>query len=156
MSQERPSNRQQWSNPSYTSNNPNRNQSNGHNNPNLQLSISISELDHIAELLEATKEITRHFTKSYKHNKSQNTSNDNHHPSKDHNSTHHPDKHTLKSCNTNDQVNKIIGQAHNLKTQNWNLKILRTPMTLMVLIATLTLHQIQDDYHELMKLLRSN
>ena len=51
----RPPSRQQKSNSSYTNNNT-RNQSNGHNDPNLKLSISTSELDHIAGLLEATKE----------------------------------------------------------------------------------------------------
>ena len=47
-------NRQQWPNPSYNDNTT-RNQSNGHNDPNLQLSISTSKLNHIAKLLEATK-----------------------------------------------------------------------------------------------------
>ena len=43
-------NRQQQSNPSYN-NNPTKNQSNGHNDPNLQLSTSISKPDQIAKLL---------------------------------------------------------------------------------------------------------
>ena len=44
----RPPNRQQKSNPCYT-NDSIRNQFNGHNDPNLQLSISTSKLDHIAQ-----------------------------------------------------------------------------------------------------------
>ena len=56
--------------------------------------------------------MTRYVKKSYKHNKSHNTSNNNHYPSTNHKSTLHLDKHTCKSCNTNNQVNKIIGQAH--------------------------------------------
>ena len=47
-------NRLQWFNPFYSNNSP-RNQPNGHNDPNLQLSISTHKLDNIAELLEATK-----------------------------------------------------------------------------------------------------
>ena len=45
-----------------------RNKSDGHNEPNLQLSISTSKLDHMAELLEATSKMTKYFKKSYKHN----------------------------------------------------------------------------------------
>ena len=45
----RPPSRLQKSNPPYTKNNT-RNQYNGHNDPNLQLSISTSRPDHIAEL----------------------------------------------------------------------------------------------------------
>ena len=84
MSQEKASNKQQWLKPSY--NNPTRNQSNGNNDPNLQLSVSTSKLDNIAKPLEATKKMTRYFRKSYKHNKSHHTSNENHHPRTNHNS----------------------------------------------------------------------
>ena len=84
----RPPNRQQQFNPSYN-NNPIWNKPKGNNDPNLQLSISTSKSDHIAELLEATKRMTRYFKKSYKHNKSHNTSNDNHYPSTNHNSSLH-------------------------------------------------------------------
>ena len=52
-----PPNRKQWLKPSY--NNPTRNQPNTHNDPNLQLSISTSKPDHIAELLEAMRKMTR-------------------------------------------------------------------------------------------------
>ena len=52
---ERPLYRQLKSNPSYNNNNNVRNQSNGHNDSNVQLFISNSKLDHIAELLEATR-----------------------------------------------------------------------------------------------------
>ena len=38
---------------------------------------------------------------------------------------------------------KLLDKHVHLKTQNQNLKKLRTPMTLTVLIATLTLHQTQ-------------
>ena len=47
-SRKRPPNRQQWFNP-YYNNNPTRNNPNSHNDPNLQLSISTSKPDHIAE-----------------------------------------------------------------------------------------------------------
>ena len=49
----KPCTKQQWLNLSY-GNNPPRNQPNGHNDPNLQLSISTSKPVHISELLEAT------------------------------------------------------------------------------------------------------
>ena len=87
------------------------NQPNGHNDPNLQLSISTSKPDHIAELLEAKRKITRNFKKSYKHKKSHHANNDNNYPSISHNSSLHSDKHTCNTCNTSNQVNDITGQT---------------------------------------------
>ena len=87
------------------------NNTNGHNDLNLQLSVSTSKPDHIDELLETTRKMTMYFKKSYKHNKSHCTSTDSHHPSVNHNSTIHTDKHKCKSRNTNDQVNNITGQT---------------------------------------------
>ena len=58
------------------------NQCNGQNNPNVQLSISTSKPDHIAELLEATRKMARYFKKSYEHSKTHHSSTDNHHTSK--------------------------------------------------------------------------
>ena len=58
----RPPNRQEKSNPAY-SNNSTRNQSNGHNDSNCQLSISTSKLNHITELSEATMKMTKYFKK---------------------------------------------------------------------------------------------
>ena len=37
------------------------------------------------------------------------------HPSTDYYNTTHSDKHKCKSCNTNDEVNEIIGQTHTPK-----------------------------------------
>ena len=66
----RPLKRQQKSNPSYNNNNNSiRNQSNGHNDPNLQLPVSTSTLCHISEFLEATRKMIRYLNKSYKQNK---------------------------------------------------------------------------------------
>ena len=116
--------RQQMSNSSYTNNNT-RNQYYGHNYQNLQLSISTSKLDDIAELLEATKKMARFFKKSYKNNKSHHTSIDNHQCSTNNNSSIHSDKHKCKSHNTNDQVNKIIGQtctSKNTKAEHEDVK----------------------------------
>ena len=78
----------------------------------------MSRLDHIAELLEATKKMSQYFKKSYKHNKLHHTNIDNNYPSITHNSLPHSDKHTCKTHNSNDKVNKIIGQtqtARNIK-----------------------------------------
>ena len=151
----RPPTSQQKSNSSYANNNT-RNQSNGHNDPNLELFIFTSKLDHIAELLEAAKKMTRYFKKSYKYNKSHHTSNNSHHPSTNHNSSIHSDKHKHKLQNTNDQVNEIIGQTCASKSTKSESEDIKDPMTPIVLISTLTLHQTQNDYHELMKLFRSN
>ena len=49
---------------------------------------------------------------------------------------------------------KLLVKHVHLKTQNQILNILKTPVTLKVLVVTLTLHQTQNDYHEVMKLLR--
>ena len=49
----------------------------------------------------------------------------------------------------------LVKHVH-LKVQKQILKILKTTMTVTILIATLTLHHAQNDYHELMTLLRSN
>ena len=111
----RPPSRQQKSNPPYTNNNT-RNPSNGHNDPQLQLSICTIKLNHIAELIEATRKMTRYFKKSYKHNKSHHTSTNSHHPSTNHNSSMHSSKYKCKSPNTKNQVSKIFGQTHASKT----------------------------------------
>ena len=89
-------NRQQKSNPFYN-NTSIRNQSNGHNDPNVQLSVFISKPDHIAELLEATKKMASYFKKSYKHNETHHNSTDSHHPSTNHYNTTHSDKHKCES-----------------------------------------------------------
>ena len=83
-----PPNRQQKSNPSYN-NNSIRNHSNGNNDPNVKLSISTGKPDNIAEILEATKKMTRYFKKSCKHNKTHHNNTYSHHPSTSHyNATH--------------------------------------------------------------------
>ena len=147
----RPPSRQQKSNSSYTNNNI-RNQSNGNNDPYLQFSMSSSKLNHIAELLEATRKMTRYFKSHI-------------------NITNtilaltvitsvqiitaqFMQTNTNTSNTTLIKLMKLLDKHVHLK-QNQNLKILRTPMTMTVLIATL-IHQIQNDYHELMKLLWSN
>ena len=140
-------NRQKNSHPSYNHNNI-RSQSNGHNDPNVQLTVS--------ELLEATKKMTKYFKKSCNDNKTHHNNTDSHHPSTNHYNATHSDKHKCRSHNTCDQVNEIIGQTWASKTPSQNLKTLKTPMTLTVQIVTLTFHQAENDNHELMKLLRSS
>ena len=130
----RPLNSQKHSNPSYN-NNSIRSQSSGHNDPNVQLSVSISKLDHIAELLEATKKVTKYLKRSYKHNKKHHNNTGSLHPSTNHYNITHSDKHKYKSCSTSDQGNEIIGQTHASKTLNQNLKTLKTPMTATVWIS---------------------
>ena len=127
MPRKRPLNRQLKSNPSYNNNSSIRNQSNGHNDPNVQLTISTSTPDHIAELLEATRKMTRYFKKSYRQN-----------------------KHTIVSLtvttqvqtatiyftqtntnavshNTNDQVNEIIDQTSTSKNTKSDLEDIKDP-----------------------------
>ena len=89
-------------------NNPQRNQSNSHSDPNLQLSIPTND---ISELLGATKMMTRYFKKSYKSGKSHHN-----YSNISHNSSFHSDKHTSKTHNPNDQVNKITGQTWTCKS----------------------------------------
>ena len=65
----------------------------------------------MAELLEAARKMTRYFKISYKHNKTHLSSTDSHHPSTNHYNTTYSDKHKCKFCNSNDEVNEIIGQT---------------------------------------------
>ena len=111
----RPPNRQQQTAPLHN-NNKIRSQSNGHHNPNVQLSVTTSKPDHIAELLEATKKMTKYFKKSYKHIKSSHDSTDSNHPTTNQYNATYADKHKCKPCNTNDQVNEIIDQTCTTKT----------------------------------------
>ena len=142
-------NRQQHSNPSYN-NNSIWSQSNGHNDPNVQLSVSTSKPDHIAELQGGIKKMNKYFKNSYKHNKTHYNSTDSHHHSTKHYNTTDSDKHKCKSCNTSDQVNEIISQTHASKHPK-SPESIKDPMTLTVQTATLTLHQTWNDYHKLMK-----
>ena len=112
----KPPNRQQHTAPSWNHSNNIRSQSNSHYDPNLQLSVTTSKPDHITELLEATKEMTKHFKKWYKHNKSNHDSTDSNHSGTNQYNTTHADKHKCKLCNSNDQVNEIIGQTCTPKT----------------------------------------
>ena len=113
----KPPTKQQWLNPSYNSI-PSRNQLNDHDDPNVQLSVSTSKPDYISELLEATKEITRYFKKSYKNSKSHHVNNNNSYPNFTQISSLHPDKHVHKTHNPNDQVNEITGQTWTVRGSN--------------------------------------
>ena len=81
-------------------------------------------------------------------------STDSHHPNKNHYNATHSDKH--KSHNNNDQVNEISGQTCASKTTKAEPEDIIDPMTLTVQIATLTLHQALNHYHDLTKLLKSS
>ena len=106
-----PPSRYQKSNPVYNSNSI-RSQYNGHNDPNIQLSVSTSKSDHITKLLEATKKMTKHFKKPYKYNKTHHNSTDSHHANTNQHNTTLSENHKCKSHNTSDPVNEIIGQTH--------------------------------------------
>ena len=94
---------------------PHRNWSNGHNDPVLQLSISTCKPDHISELLEAIKKMTKYFKKSYKNSKSCHVNNDNNYLHKLQSSKHNSDKHVHKGHNYNNKVNEVISQTQMLK-----------------------------------------
>ena len=111
----RPPSRQQKLNPLYNKNNI-RSQPNDHNDPNVQLLVSSNKLDHIAELLEATKKIMKYFKKSYQHNKRHYNSSNSHHSSRGYYNAVHSDKHKCKSHNPSNLVNEIIGQTCTSKT----------------------------------------
>ena len=134
----RPPKRQQKSNPSYT-NNSNRDQSNGHNDPSLQLSVSTSKPDHIADLLEATGKVTRYFKKSHKHNNQTNT--DSHHPLQTTTMQFTQINRNVSHITLVIKLMKLLEKHVHVQTQNQNLKILQTSMTQTVLTATMTLHQ---------------
>ena len=71
-------NKQQSSNPIHSTYNINTNKINNHTKPNLQLSISTNKPHDMAELLEATRKMTKHFKRSYKHRKPHLSDNSNH------------------------------------------------------------------------------
>ena len=58
----------------------------------------------------------KYFKKSYKQNKSNHDSTDSNHPSRTQYNTTHAVKQKCKPCNTNDHLNKLIGQMHTPKT----------------------------------------
>ena len=60
--------------------------------------------------------MTKYFKKSCKHNKGSHGSTDSNYPSTNQYNTIHADKHKCKPCNTNNQVNKVIGQTSTPKT----------------------------------------
>ena len=114
----KPPARQQWVNTWYNGS-PHRNWSKCHNDPALQLSVSTSKPDHISELIEATRKMTRYFKKLYKNSKSHYVNNDNNHPHKLQSSSHSLDKHTHKTHNNNDWVNEVTDQTQMLKGTKW-------------------------------------
>ena len=110
----------------------------------------------VNQIIRSYKKMTGCFKKSYKHNKSHHINNGNHYPITNHNSPFHSDKHACKTYNTNDQIKEISGQTHTCKNIKSEPEDIKDPMTLTILIETLVLYQTQNDYHKLMKLLRSN
>ena len=66
----------------------------------------------MAELLKATRKMTKYFKKSCTCNKSYPHDNGIHHINTNHYSTLHSDKHKCKSHNNNDEVNEVINQTH--------------------------------------------
>ena len=62
----------------------------------------------MAELLEATRKMTKYFKRSHKHSKPHPSDNNNCHISTNHYSTSHSDKHKCKYHNNNDKVNEVI------------------------------------------------
>ena len=92
-----------------------RNWSNGHSYPVLQLFVSTTKPDHISELLEATREMTRYFKKSYKNGKSHQVNTDNNHSCKSQNNSYNPDKYVHRTNSNSNHVNQITGQSCSLK-----------------------------------------
>ena len=77
------------------------------------------------------------------------------HPSINQHNTSCADKHKCKPCNTNDQVNEIIGQTLTPKPTKSETED-KDPLDFDSLDSKFTLLQTQNDYHKLIKLLRSN
>ena len=76
---------------------------NGYTKPTLQLSVSTNKPDQIAELMEATKKMTKYFKKSLKHTPLH-SNNTNHHQNNA--TTPHTDNHTCKT-HSQYQVNNV-------------------------------------------------
>ena len=113
-------NKQQSFNPIHNSNNRNRNKINSHTKPKLQLSISTNKPDHMAELMEVTRKMTKYFKRQYKHNKPHLSDDSNCHMSTNHCSTFHSDKHKYKSHTNNDEVNEVINSMCTSKAPHQN------------------------------------
>ena len=78
---------------------------NNHTKPDLQLSISTNKPEHMAELLEATRKMTKYFKRSYKHNKPHSNDNRNGHTNTNHYNNSHSDRHKHKPCNNSNNNN---------------------------------------------------
>ena len=101
-----PLSKNQNSSRSYNNNNSNRTKINNYTKPNLQLSVSTNKPDHMAELLEPTRKMTKYLKKSFKHNKPHSIVNSNPTRSTNHNSSH-SDKHKQTPRNNSDELNEI-------------------------------------------------
>ena len=112
----------------------------------LQLSVSTIIQDHIKELFEAKRKMTRYFKKYYKNGKSRHVNTDNNYPCITQSSSHNPDKHVHKTQTNADHVNKVTGQTQTLKVTKSE-----TEDTIDHLNSD---SPISNDYHGLMKLLR--
>ena len=98
----------QWLNTLYNDS-PHRNWSNSHNGLALQLQVNLqstSKPDHISELLEETRKITRYF-KAIQNGKWHHVNNHNNHPCKLQSSLHSLDKYVHKTHNYDNQVNAV-------------------------------------------------
>ena len=69
----------------------------------------------MAELLEATRKMTKYFKRSFKHNKPHSNHPNIHTTSTNHHNNSHSDKHKHKPCNNNDEVNEITNSKHTSK-----------------------------------------
>ena len=151
-----PFNKQQSPNPFHSNDNSNRTKINNHTEPNAQLSISTNKLDHMAELLEATRKMTKYFKRLYKHNKLHSTDNSNCQTSTNHYNNSHSGRHKHKPCNNNGEVNKITNSTHTSKTHLQNLKIAKNAEHQTALIAYSIPLWTWNDYQGKMELLKLN
>ena len=118
----------------------NRNWSNGHNDPALQLSASTTKPDHISQLLEVTRKMTRYFIKYHKNGKSHQVNTDNNCSCKSESNSHNLDKHVHNANSNTDHVNKVTGKIQSLKGTNQKLKTHLTTTTPIVPLVVLVLH----------------
>ena len=118
----------------HDNNNSIRSQSNGHNDPNIQLSVFTSKLDQIAKLLEATKKMTK-ILKSHA------------------NITKHNITVLAFTIPVQTSTTQLIQTNTNANLTTQGIKLIKL-LAPTVQIVTLTLHKTQNDYHKLTKLLR--
>ena len=112
--------------------------------------------DHMVELLEAIRKMTKYFKRSYKHSKPHLSDNSNCHISTNHYISSHSDKHNADLRTIMTKLMRLLIQHVHLIAHPQNPKIVKNIVTQTVLIAYSIHLWAQNDYHGKTKLLKLN